>query len=75
MSKKTKTEIEYQSFPFFGLDIDTLKAEQYLKAMAEEGYTLYSEQLVLNSEGGIQTFIHRKIVDANEVKKESYLNP
>lgn len=75
MSKKTKTEIEYESFPFFGLNTDVEKANQYLKDMAEDGYTLYSEQLVLNSEGGIQTFIHRKIVDATEVKKESYLNP
>lgn len=70
MSKKSRTDIKQESFPFYGLDLPTDKTNEYLKEASEKGYTLYSEQLVLNSEGGIQTYHHKKIVDVEASKEE-----
>jgi len=66
MIAKTIVETKQQAFPFLGLDVPIEKTNPYLKEMAEKGYKLDSEQLVLTSEGGIQTYHHKKIVDVIE---------
>jgi hypothetical protein len=72
MSKKSRTYIKHESFPFYGLDLPTDKTNEYLKEVSEKGYTLCSEQLVLTSDGGIQTYHHKKIVDVNELEPGSF---